>query len=528
MSLKTAIDASKSRMFAGRDVPWLVQEWATKTPDKDFLVWEPFDGQTECWSFARFAKEVDAVASYLHHNGVALGDRVLIHLDNSPEFIIAWFACARMGAVAVSTNTHSVARDMIYFAEHAQVVAAITQPSFAPLVYETAGDIKFLSVTDNDAGAAADVPADVPHVPFTDLLSETRACPDRQADQEANLSIQYTSGTTSRPKAVLWTHANALWAAQMNASHMQLTHDDITLCFLPLFHTNAQSYSMFAQLWVGGTMVFQPKFSASRFWDVSLRNKCTWASTIPFCFKALSEHEIPKEHFYSFWGTAAHIPMIDEVFGLTTIGWWGMTETLTQGIIGDRSHGVPMSLGRVSPGYDIEIRRRDGSLVDPGERGNLFIRGVRGISMFKEYFHNEEANIKAFDDEGWFDTGDLIQMDEAGNLFFSDRDKDMLKVGAENVAASEIESVINASGLTQECAAVGQKHFMLDEVPVVFVIPNPGAPENLKEQIIALCKENLASFKIVRDVHIVDELPRSTLEKVAKNVLRDRLPAIEK
>ena len=114
-------------------------------------------------------------------------------------------------------------------------------------------------------------------------------------------------------------------------------------------------------------------------------------------------------------------------------------------------------------------------------------------------------------------------MDEAGKLFFSDRDKDMLKVGAENVAASEIESVIKQTGWVSECAVVGQKHDMLDEVPVVFVIPNPGANADLPRRIIEHCEVNLADFKVPREVFLVDELPRSTLEKIAKAELRNIL-----
>ena len=139
----------------------------------------------------------------------------------------------------------------------------------------------------------------------------------------------------------------------------------------------------------------------------------------------------------------------------------------------------------------------------------------------------DDANASAFDENGWFDTGDIIRADEQGNLYFSDRDKDMLKVGGENVAASEIEVVLNQTGLVSECAVVGQKHFMLDEVPVVFVIPLGEPDDNYAETLVAHCRENLADFKVPREVFIVDELPRSTLEKIAKAELRKRLVPIE-
>ncbi len=527
-NLATSIDEAKALMISGRDVPWLLRKQARTNPDKPFLIWEPFIGDPKTWTYGEFLEETEAFAGAMGARGLGLGDRILIHLDNSPEFMLAWFACSLLGAVAVSTNTRSVARDISYFADHAEVKCAVTSPQFAQLIAEHAPDISCLIVTSSDAGSPPSSPIDVDHDRFDDLVNEGSACPVRLVDPMVDLGIQFTSGTTSRPKAVLWTHANAIWGAQVNVTHMRLRPDDITLAFLPLFHTNAQSYSMLSTLWVGGTIVVQPRFSASRFWEVSIRNGVTWCSTIPFCVKALMGQDIPAEHAYRFWGTAVQIPAVEDALGIQTIGWWGMTETITQGIVGCFDHPGPHgSIGRSASSYEIAVRRSDGSTVGPGERGELFIRGVRGVSLFKEYYRNPEATAASFDADGWFATGDLIQVDEHGELFFSDRQKDMLKVGAENVAASEIEAVVMETGLVLECAVVGQKHFMLDEVPVVFVIPTTSAPKDVAQRILAACATNLADFKVPRQVHLVAELPRSTLEKIAKNELRSLLPSIE-
>ena len=213
--------------------------------------------------------------------------------------------------------------------------------------------------------------------------------------------------------------------------------------------------------------------------------------------------------------------------GITTIGWWGMTETLTHGIVCDYFHpGPDLSIGRAAPEYDIQIRSQDGQLADVGGRGRLFIRGVRGVSMFKEYYGDREATDAAFDADGWFDTGDVIDIGDDGYLFFGDRDKDMLRIGCENVAASEIERVILASGMVKECAVVGQLHDLLEEVPVAFVVPEEPAPADIDSQIIAYCRANLADFKVVRNVHCVDHLPRGLLDKVVKAQLRERLEPI--
>lgn len=523
-------EASKWAMVAGRDVPWMLRTAAERWPDTTFLVWEPFAGAPRSWTYAELRADVAALASSLHGRGVGQGDRVLIHLDNSPEFVLGWFACAELGAVAVSTNTHSVARDLEYFGAKVTPTAAITSPRFAALIRESISTATTFAVTDNDAGEPGDVPPGLGHVPFGNLLADGGTPPERPTDAAADLGIQFTSGTTSRPKAVLWTHANAVWGAQVNVAHMRLGHDDVTLAFLPLFHTNAQSYSMLSTLWVGGTMVLQPQFSASRFWDVSVRNRVTWSSMVPFCVKAILAQALPAEHHYRFWGPAIRLADVEQLLGITTMAWWGMTETITHGIVNSHEQPGPnRGLGRPSPAYEISIRRPDGTPIEAGERGHLFIRGVRGVSMFKEYYGDPEATAKAFDADGWFDTGDIIVSDAAGDLYFGDRDKDMLKVGGENVAASEIELVVLEAGLASECAVVARPHEMLDEVPVIFVIPSAAGPTDevaLADAVLAACTANLADFKVPRAVFVVDELPRSTLNKVAKNELRARLAEI--
>jgi crotonobetaine/carnitine-CoA ligase len=146
--------------------------------------------------------------------------------------------------------------------------------------------------------------------------------------------IQRTSGTTARSKAVLWTHANALWGARMSAHNEDLRAEDIHFFHLPLFHTNAQVYSVLASLWVGAAFVIRPRFCASRFWRVSLKHKATWTSMVPFCAKTLMAHPVPTAHTYRFWGYAVCDPAWDKHFGVRTIGWWGITETVTQGIAG--------------------------------------------------------------------------------------------------------------------------------------------------------------------------------------------------
>jgi len=449
---------------------------------------------------------------------------VLIHLDNCIEAMLAWFACVECGAIAVTTNTRCAAAEMEYFAGHCRAVAAITQPAYAELISAHCKELRWIAVISHDPGQLGS--STVSHGDsFENLFADSADRPRRKADPLAPCSVQYTSGTTSRPKAVLWTHANALWGAKVNAAHQDLHAGDVHQTYLPLFHTNALAYSMLASLWVGASCIVQPRFSASRFWSVALEHGATWTSTIPFCMKALLEHEIPKQHKFRLWGTAVCEPPAFAAFGVKIIGWWGMTETITHGIIGEVDQpNTPMAIGRAAPEYIIRITDDDGRPTDIGGTGNLAIKGVPGLSLFQEYLYNEQATRDSFDADGFFLTGDRVTRLENGFIKFGDRAKDMLKVGGENVAASEIEQVIITVAGVRETAVVAKKHPMLDEVPVAFVIPRSGVkPEELEANVLAACRERLADFKVPCEVRLVDEMPRSTLEKVAKAELRKML-----
>jgi crotonobetaine/carnitine-CoA ligase len=512
--------------FMGIDLPWLLEQRALTRRDHAFIVWVPFEGPEQRYSYGEFLARVQRIAGGLHQRGVRRGERVLIHLDNCAEALLAWYACTWLGAVAVTTNARAAGDELAYYAEHSEAVAGITQPRFAELVAAHCTGLKWLAVTDTDNGAPPQH-ATERSLRFDALDAEP---PPRPApDPLAPCSVQYTSGTTSRPKGVLWTHANALWGARINALHEDLRSEDVHLVHLPLFHTNAQAYSVLACLWAGATAVVMPRFSASRFWAVSLAHRCTWTSVVPFCVKALMDHDVPPHH-YRLWGSAINEPPTDAHFRVKTIGWWGMTETITHGIVGHpHLPNRPMTIGRPAPEYGIAIVEddrlpvREARHVGPGGSGQLLIRGVRGLSLFHEYLGNPRATADSFDPDGWFRTGDMINVLDDGNLQFGDRSKDMLKVGGENVAASEVERVVLQVAGVHECAVVARKHPMLDEVPVLFVLPAAHADIDLLERIGAACSAQLADFKRPHEMRIVKDFPRSTLEKIAKAELRRML-----
>jgi crotonobetaine/carnitine-CoA ligase len=513
--------------FEGLDLNWLLAMQASERGDHPFIVFEPFDRPPVVLSYRYFYRQVIRLAQGLLARGIRRGDRVIIHLDNCPEFLLSWCACGLIGAIAVTTNTRSSEEELSYFASHSEAVAAITQPRLVGIVRSSCSAVRWIAITDNDSGepcADADRPARAEE--FARLLVDDEAAALPTVGPDAPLGIQYTSGTTSRPKAVLWTHANALWAARTSATHEALRPQDIHHCVLPLFHTNALSYSWLACLWAGATLVLQPRFSSSRFWDVALRNRCTWSSITAFCYRALANGEIPQAHFFRNWGVAFSDPLVIEKFGIRPLSWWGMTETLSQGIIGFPHMPIPFgAIGRPAPEYDIRILDPDGRPVELGQTGALYIRGIRGISLFREYFRNEEATAAAFGADGLFNTGDQVTRLPDGSIRFADRTKDMLKVGGENVASLEIERVVNAIDGIEESAVIACPHPMLDEVPVAFV--RVGAALSawdeaaIASQVMTACRAKLADFKVPREVYVIDEFPRATIGKIAKARLKE-------
>jgi crotonobetaine/carnitine-CoA ligase len=214
------------------------------------------------------------------------------------------------------------------------------------------------------------------------------------------------------------------------------------------------------------------------------------------------------------------------MFRVKTIGWWGMTETVTHAIVGStRLPNVPNSMGRAAPGYEIFVLDPQDQPVLPGAVGDLFVRGIPGVSLFQEYVDDPAAMRAAFRNDGLFITGDRVRVGADGALSFSDRSKDMLKVGGENVAASEVERVILTVSGVREAAVVGQPDVVLGETVVAFIIPTASAAADttLKERAMEACRIALASFKRPAEVRILQEFPRSTLEKVSKAELRKLL-----
>ncbi len=503
--------------FEGLNLDRLIEARARERPDHPFLVWAPFEGAEQTWTYRRFAADAARLAGGLAVRGIGPGDRVLVHFENCPEALLVRFALARLGAVCVATNAMAAGPEIAHYAEASQATAAITQASSAELVSAHAHNVRWVLAAEPGGGrggygsdALDSLLLAEPAVPHPALHSDTA-------------SIMFTTGTTGKPKGVVWTHANVLWGCRYGAQVYGHRSDDVSLVSLPLFHVVALCWSFLPVLWTGGTAVLQPRFSASRFWPVSIAHRATLASHVLFTSMALQSQAVPGRHFYRQW-TVARGDRQSQSFNRIPhfVPSWGMTELIAPGICGDaNSPPTEGALGRPSLAHRIRIRDLEGRPVETGETGELSIKGVRGLSIFREYDGDPAATAAAFDGDGFFRTGDRVTLLEDGSIRFSDRASDIIKVGGEGVSPSEIESVVRRVPGVRDVAVVAAQDETYGQVPVAFV--EADADRDLEADILKSCRASLAKFKIPRQVVILSELPRVGNAKISKARLRQML-----
>ena len=361
------------------------------------------------------------------------------------------FALARLGAVCVATNAMAAGPEIAHYAESSRAMAAITQASFAELVSSHARDVRWVAAATGE-GADAGHGSDSLDALFAEPAP---AYPALDSDTAA---IMFTTGTTGKPKGVVWTHANVLWGCRYSAQVYGHRAEDVSLISLPLFHVVGLCWSFLPVLWAGGTAVLQPRFSASRFWPASIAHRATLASHVLFTSMALQSQTVPERHFYRQW-TVARGDGLSQSFnripGLRALV--GHDRTRRAGHL--RRSAFPAGRRRAGqtfagPSSPHPRSRREGR-SEPGETGELTIKGVRGLSIFQEYDGDPAATAAAFDGEGFFRTGDRVTLLDDGWIKFSDRASDIIKVGGEGVSPSEIEGVVRGVRGVRDVAVVG-------------------------------------------------------------------------
>jgi crotonobetaine/carnitine-CoA ligase len=495
----------------GRDtVASVLLAHAAQQPDRPFLVFERAPGQVEETTWAMQADRADRTAGALHRLGVGAGDRVNVHLTNCPEFYDLWFGAALLGAAIVPSNPLSTPDELGYLLSHAGCRVSVTQPDLLSTVERAAGDrVTVLSVDTEWVHADDRAPASPGPAP-TDVLS-----------------VLYTSGTTSRPKGVLITQAAYLHVGDVVSGHLRLRPNDRQLVVLPLFHGNAQYYSTMSALVTGASIALAPRFTASRWSEQARVLEATVASLFAapirmILAQAPTEHDSAHRLRVTMFAqnlTDDQYADFEKRFAVPLIQLYGMTETVappTMNPLYEQRRAT--SIGRPVTTARLRIVDTDGRDVDIDQPGELLVFGEPGVTMMAGYLDNPDATADALRD-GWLHTGDTVAVDQDGYLYFVDRRKDMIKRAGENVASSEVERVVNEHPAVFESAAIAVPDPMRDEAIHVVVVLNEGASLDA-EELLAHCRDRLAKFKIPDSVEFVDALPRTSVGKTQKHLLR--------
>ncbi len=496
---------------------------AETAPKKLFVLFDDTDGETTSHSYADFDKSVNRTARMLQALGIGSGDKVNLHLSNCIEFLLLWFAAAKIGAIIMPTNVAATADELEYLIDHSECRLIFTQSGYLDVAQEVRGRCARVEaiVICGDSG-------DAQARSFDELVSsQSDKRPETRCDAGDEVGILYTSGTTSRPKGVLVTNANYIYAGETVAKALCLTPEDRHLVVMPLFHGNAQYYSTMSTLVTGASMVLSSRFSASRYFDQAIRHSCTVSSLFSAPMRMLlaqprrdelSENRL-RAVLFAQCVTEDQLDEWHERFDAPLLQLWGMTETMGPPLVNPiHFRRNNMSMGLPVMGYRVRLVDEQGNPVPRGETGQIVVAGEPGRTLMKGYFKNREATegtIRA----GWLWSGDNARQDGDGYFHFVDRAKDMIKRAGENVAASEVEAVILTHPQVFDCAVIGVPDPIRDESIVAMVVTVEG--ESLEsDAVIDWCRGRLASFRVPDRVEFRRELPRTSVGKVQKHLLR--------
>jgi crotonobetaine/carnitine-CoA ligase len=507
-----------------RTLRQLLEYRARTTPQRLFVLFDDLQGNTTRLSYAEFDAQVNRAANMLHALGIRHNDKINLHLPNCLEFLYLWFGAAKIGAVIMPTNVASPAAELEYLVSHSESRLIFTTRDYLGVVDEVrrrCSGVQGLIVCD-----APSPGSECLHLP-TLLAQHKPVAPTANVSPLDEAAILYTSGTTARPKGVLVTHANYIYAGETVAKAIHLAPEDRHFVVMPLFHGNAQYYSTMSTLVTGASLALTARFSASRYFDKCIEYRCTVASLFAAPIRMLLAQPARPEHranrlrvvIYAQNITEAQLAEWHERFGAPLLQLWGMTETMGPPLMNPiEFERRNMSMGLPAMGYEVAIVDESGRPVSTGNVGQIVVRGEPGWTLMKGYFKNLEATAQTLR-QGWLWSGDNARQDEDGYFHFIDRAKDMIKRSGENVAASEVEAVILQHPKVFDCAVIGVADEMRDEKIKAVVVLREGQ-QLQADEVIDWCRQRLAKFRVPELVEFRRELPRTSVGKIQKHILR--------
>ncbi len=503
-------------------VPDLLQEKARLYPDKEAIVFEGSDGLVTSLTYQAFANRVNQLTNALIADGVQAGQTIALMASTSPEFLISWLAINQAGAVMVPVNVLYAADELQYLLNNSDSVGFIGEPRFIPIFNEVAGSCPGVRV--KIATRAATGVSGFRLLPDI-LAGEPTTCKIVRVPPEAPSQIVYTSGTTSRPKGVVISHQSSLIQGISVAMLFGMTPADRTCIVLPLFHVNGQYVGVMPTLTVGGTIVLLEQYSATNYWSQVRNHNCTLMSIVPMQLRTMLAQPVQPDEarhtvrfsFYALMTTDAEWDQFESRFGVKLVEGYGLSETL--GICSSNPvvHGTTKRHCIGLPTLGRQMRVVDESFTDlPADQVGRIL--VRGGGMFSGYYKNPEATDACMRD-GWFDTGDNGSIDSDGYFHFFDRSKDVIKRAGENIAASEVERVLNEHPKIVESAVISVPDPLRDEAIKAFVVLQPGESMT-QEEVREWCARHLAKFKVPSFCEFRPSLPHTSIGKIMKYVLK--------
>jgi len=488
-------------------------ERALRTPERKALHFEGRD-----WTYGQMQQEIEDTSARLAALGVAKGARVAFLGHNQPMFLFAMFASARLGAIFTPLNFRLTGPELAFMLEDSGSQVLIVDEAhravIAPQV-EGLGALKAVLAAERPEQWIEGAPPP--------------AAPVAAREDDVAL-IMYTSGTTGRPKGAMLTHGNFWWNNVSGMHAMDVLADDVTLVAAPVFHIGGLNVTTLTALQKGAQVLLHRTFDPARALDDIAAHRVTTMFGVPamFLFMAqqpgFAERDLSSLRLLVVGGAPCPLPLLKIYLarGVSMQQGYGLTETAPMVSFLSPEHALRKvgSSGRTPIFVEVKIVGLDGQPVAaPGAQGEIL---VRGPNVFKGYWGQPEATAKAIDAQGWFHTGDAGFLDEEGFLTISDRIKDMIITGGENVYPAEIESELMRHPAIAEVGVIGEPDARWGERVVAVVSLKPGATLNL-EELRAFATERLAPYKLPKRLEFVAALPRNATGKILKQRLRETL-----
>ncbi|MCH2171416.1 long-chain-fatty-acid--CoA ligase [Myxococcota bacterium] len=478
------------------------------------------------FDFSQLDARTNRAAHAMLNQGVTQGDRVALLMMNGVEYVESFFGLAKIGAVVVPLNWRLLADELefilkdsessvlIYDAEFDQVVAQLAERELGIDHFIRVGDASELPTFASDYDA------------ITSAASSES--PKIEACGDDLLFIMYTSGTTGRPKGAMHSHASMLAASTAIVTTADVRRGDRYLQMLPLFHVGALTPTI-STFHSGSTLVLMRAFDPSRAWEILELEQVTTGLAVPAMLQfmwvsPLRESSDTATLRWLMCGAApVPVPLIEhyDSIGIEIHQVYGLTETGGPACLIGSEEALAKAGSTGAPFFHTEVRvvRPDGSDTDPGEVGEVL---VRGRHLMLGYWNRAEATAESIRD-GWLYTGDLASIDEDGFVYIRDRIKDMIISGGENIYPAEIESVLAGHPSLKESAVIGIPSERWGESPAAIVVLRDEESASA-EELIEYCRDKLAPFKVPRVVEFLSEIPRNPTGKILKRVLREQFP----